>query len=312
MTDKAAVAVKNAECLSMTGYAQSRAELDGWSLRVSVKSVNHRFLDLKMRLPEGFDLYEMRLRQVVRERIVRGHIDLKVSIEPDASKAVQVNRELLRAYLHAAQELRSEAGITSEVDIVGLLRLPGVAGGLAPTVPESEEEQELLGQAIDRCLREALAKLDEMRRTEGRHLSQELRDRLQKITSLAEQVRELVATLRPAFARRLETRLKDLLSNVAMDPARLAQEAALLAERSDISEELDRLRSHLQQFGKLLDGAGELGKKLDFLLQEMHREANTMLSKTPGVESEALAITGLALEIKAEIEKLREQVQNIE
>ena len=158
----------------------------------------------------------------------------------------------------------------------------------------------------------ALAKLDEMRRAEGRHLSEELRERLQKITGMAEQVRELVATLRPAFARRLESRLKELLSTVAIDPARLAQEAALLAERSDISEELDRLRSHLQQFGKLLDGAGELGKKLDFLLQEMHREANTMLSKTPGVESEALAITGLALEIKAEIEKLREQVQNIE
>jgi uncharacterized protein (TIGR00255 family) len=125
-------------------------------------------------------------------------------------------------------------------------------------------------------------------------------------------VRELVGALRPAFTRRLEARLKDLLNGTTVDPSRLAQEAALLAERSDISEELDRLRSHLQQFSKLLDGAGELGKKLDFLLQEMHREANTMLSKTPGVESEALAITGHALEIKAEIEKLREQVQNIE
>jgi len=118
--------------------------------------------------------------------------------------------------------------------------------------------------------------------------------------------------LRPAFARRLESRLKELLSGTAIDPGRIAQEAAMLAERSDISEELDRLRSHLQQFVKLLDGAGELGKKLDFLLQEMHREANTMLSKTPGVEAEALQITGIGLEVKAEIEKLREQVQNIE
>jgi uncharacterized protein (TIGR00255 family) len=133
-----------------------------------------------------------------------------------------------------------------------------------------------------------------------------------KIGSETEQVRGLVATLRPAFSRRLEARLRELLNGTNIEPARLAQEAALLAERSDISEELDRLRSHLQQFTKLLDGAGELGKKLDFLLQEMHREANTMLSKTPGVESEALAITGISLEIKAEIEKLREQVQNIE
>jgi uncharacterized protein (TIGR00255 family) len=122
----------------------------------------------------------------------------------------------------------------------------------------------------------------------------------------------LAETLRPAFARRLEARLKELLSGVILEPARLAQEAALLAERSDISEELERLRSHVVQFASLLRGAGEMGKKLDFLLQEMNREANTLLSKTPGVDSEALAITGLALEIKADIEKLREQVQNIE
>jgi uncharacterized protein (TIGR00255 family) len=225
---------------------------------------------------------------------------------------VQFNKDLAQAYLRAAETLRQEAGPTADVDVVSLLRLPGVIAGLAGAVPESEEEQERLGQALEACVREALTKLDEMRRAEGKHLVEELRERLAQITGHVEQVRGLAATLRPAFARRLETRLKELLGGTSIDPARLAQEAALLAERSDISEELDRLRSHLQQFRNLLDGAGELGKKLDFLLQEMHREANTMLSKTPGVENEALAITGLALEIKAEIEKLREQVQNIE
>jgi len=179
-------------------------------------------------------------------------------------------------------------------------------------VPETEEEQERLTLVLEGCLREALAKLDDMRRAEGKHLVEELRERLARIGGLTEEVRGLVVTLRPAFARRLETRLKELVGGTSIEPARLAQEAALLAERSDISEELDRLRSHLQQFTKLLEGAGEQGKKLDFLLQEMQREANTLLSKTPGVENEALAITGLALEIKAEIEKLREQVQNIE
>ena len=296
----------------MTGFAQARGEYQGWAIRMSVKSVNHRFLDLKMRLPEGFDLFELRFRQIVRERIHRGHVELHLSVEPGTAAAVQVNRELLQAYLRAAEELKKESPAASEVDVVALLRLPGVIGGLAAALPESEEEQEKLGQALDGCLREALAKLDEMRRTEGRHLAEELRERAGRITEQTEQVRALVTTLRPAFARRLESRLKELLGGAAVDPARLAQEAALLAERSDISEELDRLRSHLQQFAKLLDGAGELGKKLDFLLQEMHREANTMLSKTPGVENEALAITALALEIKAEIEKLREQVQNIE
>jgi uncharacterized protein (TIGR00255 family) len=198
------------------------------------------------------------------------------------------------------------------MDVVALLRLPGVITGVTAAVPEAEEEQEKLGQALDACLREALQKLDDMRRSEGRHLLTELRARLAKISGEADQVRELATSLRPAFARRLDAKLKELLGGTGIEPARLAQEAALLAERSDISEELDRLRSHLHQFGTLLDNAGELGKKLDFLLQEMHREANTMLSKTPGVESEALAITGLALEVKADIEKLREQVQNIE
>src|SRR6266581_1066519 len=212
----------------------------------------------------------------------------------------------------AAEALRQETRAATDMDVVALLRLPGVITGVTAAVPEGKEEQEGLGRLLDGGLRDALAKLDDMRRAEGRHLVEELRNRLGRISGHVEQVRGLATTLRPAFSRRLDAKLKELLGGTGIDLARLAQEAALLAERSDISEELDRLRSHLQQFGKLLDGAGEMGKKLDFLLQEMHREANTMLSKTPGVESEALAITGLALEIKAEIEKLREQVQNIE
>jgi len=296
----------------MTGYAQARHEQHGWAVRVTVKSVNHRFLDVKMRLPEGFDLYDLRLRQIIRERIHRGHLEIYVNAEPGTAAPVQVNKELAQAYLRAAESLMQGTSGAANLDVVSVLRLPGVIAGLNGAVPEAAEDQEKLGLALETCLREALAKLDEMRHAEGKHLVAELRERLARISGQVEQVRSLAATLRPAFARRLETRLKELLGGTSIEPARVAQEAALLAERSDISEELDRLRSHLQQFTKLLDGAGELGKKLDFLLQEMHREANTMLSKTPGVESEALAITGLALEIKAEIEKLREQVQNIE
>ncbi|HKM67205.1 MAG TPA: YicC/YloC family endoribonuclease [Candidatus Acidoferrum sp.] len=300
------------ECRSMTGYAMVRGDHAGWAIRISVKSVNHRFLDIKLRMPESLEPYELRLRQAVKNRIHRGHIDIHVSVEPGEAAPVHVNRALLQAYLHAADELRHQTGAKNELDLVSLLRLPGVIGGLAPALPDTEEDQEALGKVLESHLANALSKMDEMRRTEGRHLTEELRSRLARIAEEAEKVRGLVDTLRPAFARRLETRLKELLNGTPVDSGRLAQEAALLAERSDISEELDRLRSHLQQFGKLLDGAGELGKKLDFLLQEMHREANTMLSKTPGVESEALSITSLALEIKAEIEKLREQVQNIE
>jgi uncharacterized protein (TIGR00255 family) len=310
--DERKLPAAKAECRSMTGYATARGEHNGWLIRISVKSVNHRFLDVKLRFPESLEPYEHRLRQTVRERIHRGHIDVHVNVEPSRAAPVHVNRELLQSYLSVADELRQQSGSKAELDFVSLLRLPGVIAGLAPALPDSAEEQDAFGKVLERYLLEALGKMDEMRRNEGRHLTEELRTRVARIEAQAEQVRELVTALRPAFARRLEARLKEILNGAVTDPSRIAQEAALLAERSDISEELDRLRSHLMQFAKLLDGAGELGKKLDFLLQEMHREANTMVSKTPGVETDALAITGIALEIKAEIEKLREQVQNIE
>ena len=151
-----------------------------------------------------------------------------------------------------------------------------------------------------------------MREQEASHLREEMSARLAHITELATAVEGLAARAVPAFARRLELRLKELLGEAQLDPARLAQEAAMAAERSDVSEEIARLRSHVQQYESLLSGASDAGKKLDFLLQEMQRETNTLLSKTPGTEGEGIAITRAALEIKSEIEKLREQVQNIE
>ena len=244
---------KKAECISMTGYAQARAEANGWALRISVKSVNHRFLDVRFRMPEGFDVYELRLRQIIREKIHRGHLDVNVNVQPGTLAPVQVNKELLQAYSHAAEELRQQMQVKTDLDVVSLLRLPGVIGGLAPPLPDTDEEQDQLGTALENCLREALTKLDEMRHAEGRHLAEELRSRLAKIGEQADKVRELAIGLTPAFARRLQNRLKELLSGSGIEPARLAQEAALLAERSDISEELDRLRSHLQQFAKLLE-----------------------------------------------------------
>jgi uncharacterized protein (TIGR00255 family) len=207
---------KKSECLSMTGYAQARSEENGWAVRVSVKSVNHRFLDLKMRLPEGFDLYELRLRQILRERIHRGHVDVNVSVEPGTAAPVQVNRELVKAYMRVAEEFRQQTRAAADMDVVALLRLPGVIAGLSGAVPETPEGQEQLGQALDGCLREALLKLDDMRRAEGRHLSEDLRSRAARIAEQTEKVRELAGTLRPAFARRLESRLKELLGGTGI------------------------------------------------------------------------------------------------
>jgi uncharacterized protein (TIGR00255 family) len=197
----------------------------------------------------------------------------------------------------------------AEPDVASLFRLPGVIGSPAASL---EDELAAIETVVARCLSEALEKLDRMREQEANSLGAEMSGRLAVIADLAARVEVLAERARPAFALRLDTRLKELLSEAQLDPARLAQEAAIAAERSDVSEELARLGSHVQQFQSLLSGASDVGKKLDFLLQEMQRETNTLLSKTPGTAADGLEITRLALEIKSEIEKLREQVQNIE
>src|SRR6202165_4524519 len=200
-------AIRKPQCLSMTGYAQARAETTDLALRVSIKSVNHRFLDLKMRLAEGLELYEPRLRQMVRERIHRGHVELQVSAEPRTAATIQVNQELVRAYMRAAEALRQETRAAADVDVVALLRLPGVISGLGVAAPQNEDGQEQLGRVLEECLREALTKLDDMRRAEGAHLGNELNKRLTKIEGEGDKFRVLARTLPAAFARRLEARL---------------------------------------------------------------------------------------------------------
>ncbi|MGH9737653.1 MAG: YicC/YloC family endoribonuclease [Candidatus Acidiferrales bacterium] len=294
---------------SMTGYAQAQAVGSGWTLRISVRSVNHRFLDLHLRLPDGFEALEPRIRQTVRERIRRGHIDVALRYDVSGPAAVGVNQEVASSYVQAANALREQFGIRAEPDLASILRLPGVIGLPTATIDDDLSQlEELAGE----CLGEALDRLDRMREQEAAALRDEMAKHLVNLAILASQIRTLTERARPAYARRLEARLKELLGDTVLDPARIVQEASLAAERSDVSEELTRLASHIRQFESMLSGSADVGKKLDFLLQEMQREANTLLSKTPGSETEGLQITELGLEVKSEIEKIREQVQNIE
>lgn len=293
---------------SMTGFAQSRGEKNGWALRVNLRSVNHRFLDIHLRLPEGFEALETGIRQALRDRLRRGHVDFTLYYEPAGSAAVHVNHDVAAAYLQATSQLREKLSVGAEPDLAAILRLPGVIDSAAP----SPEEQEQLAAVLLGCVNEAATRLNEMRESEGRALVQDMRGRLDHIARNASKIEGLAVKVRPAYAQRIEARLRELLADTAADPQRILQEAAIVAERGDIAEEVARLRSHVQQYESLLSAGGEIGKKLDFLLQEMQREANTMLSKTPGVEADGLAITNLALEVKSEIEKLREQAQNIE
>ncbi|MGB6875493.1 MAG: YicC/YloC family endoribonuclease [Candidatus Acidiferrales bacterium] len=292
---------------SMTGYAQARVEKDGWAVQLSMRSVNHRFLDVRVRMPEGWDALEMEIRKVVQKRFRRGHVEVALQVQAAKNNAVAINREVAAAYWAAARALGEEFGVKAELDVAAILRLPGVASSASPP-----QEVEKLAAAMLSGLTAAIDQLDEMRGAEGRALGEELARRLTSVEEATQRIETLAERTRPAYARRLEARLKELLGNYATDPARVAQEAAFAAEHSDATEEMARLRSHVKQFRALLNAGGEIGKKLDFLLQEMQREANTLLSKSNGADEDGLEVTQLGLELKSEIEKLREQVQNIE
>jgi uncharacterized protein (TIGR00255 family) len=289
---------------SMTGFAQVKGVIDNLAFSLSVKSVNHRFLDLHFRLPANSDALEMALRRVLKEKLARGHVDVNLAFDQGAG-AMALNRPLVAAYVHAFRAAAAEVGIAAEPDLNSVLRLPGALDGVAG--PTDEE----LARAVLPKLDEALERLNHMREQEGRALERELRERMAHILAACGEVKKHRDAVLKGYSERLNTRLQEWLG-ASVAPERIAQEAALLADRSDIHEELVRLENHVQHFLGLLDSKGEVGKKLDFLLQELNREANTLLSKTSGLAGDAVRITEAGLAMKADIEKAREQVQNIE
>jgi uncharacterized protein (TIGR00255 family) len=293
---------------SMTGFARVRRALGEGELVVSVKSVNHRGLDLHIQAPAAVEPYEGLIRAMVKEAVGRGHVEVRVSVPKSvAGGAVSVNRNLLRDYLRIYRAEAEAHGIEARADLNAALRMPGMLlESEEPSLPA--ETESLLKSALD----EALASLNQFREREGEQLGAELRGHNAQVAAAALELEQLRVGAAEAFQKRLETRLRELLAGAAVEPQRLAQEAAILADRSDIGEELARLKIHSAELGQVLDGGGEAGKKLDFLLQEMNRETNTILSKTNGAGEGALKITSRALEVKAAIEKIREQSLNLE
>ena len=296
---------------SMTGYASLRGSAkEQLGFTASIKSVNHRFLDLQFRMPPLCDGLEMQLRRVLKEKLRRGHVDITLQLERKANAQVQLNAPLLDAYLRAFREASSLHDLSAEPDLNAILRLPGLM--TAETVA-SEEALEGLDEAVLAMVDELVARLNEGRAKEGAALVAELRRSMQRLQTAANEVAALRGDVRQTLFDRLRTRLAELMESTAVNEERLLTEAAVLAEKSDVEEEIVRLRTHIGHFLALLDAGGELGKRLDFLLQELNREANTMLSKTSSASgTNGLRITELGLEMKAEIEKAREQVQNLE
>lgn len=288
----------------MTGFAQVKAQAaDGTSFTLSLKSVNHRFLDPQLRLPPEMDELDIKIRRVLKERLARGHVEVTLNLERRAGEGFELNRDLVAGYVSAFRKAAAEFGTQGEPDLNVILRIPGA---LISAAGVNGDFVAMVLSSLDK----AIARLNVMREEDGRGVEQELRRRLQSLQQATKEVSQFRVAVSRAYFEKVRSRMAELLGNADQD--RMLQEAALLAERSDIQEELVRLETHIQHFHALLDEGGEVGKKLDFLLQELNREANTLLSKTSGIAGEALRITELGLQMKSEIEKCREQVQNLE
>jgi uncharacterized protein (TIGR00255 family) len=315
---------------SMTGYARTAGRIsDALSFTLTLKSINHRYLDLQLRMPAGTEGLEATLRQRLKEHLVRGHIECVLTLErnrpgnsngrngsPVARPVPVFDQIALAAYVTAFRTAARMHGLTSEPDLNDIARIPGMllneppdAAGIDRT-QEAADEEAMVQEVLAR-LQDVLTALRTMRADEGASLAAILREGLCRLETTVDEVATLRASVQDAHFARIQTRLDALLGG-SFDRGRILQEAALLAERSDVEEEIARMRTHIEHFRSLLAGGGELGKKLDFLLQEMNREANTLLSKTAGVTGNGARITICGLAMKAEIEKAREQVQNLE
>ena len=323
-SDAEAIAGDARPIYSMTGYATAQSSTeDGQAFTLTMKSVNHRFLDLNLRLPGDCDALEIALRRLTKERVRRGHVDVTVHVDRrarDQAQSVQLNHELLAAHLQVFHEAAKLHHFNVEPDLNELLRMPGVLTAEAGAAMPDPANAAALESAVMAIAPALLDQLNQVRGVEGAALAAELRVSMLRLRALAEECARLRVGARDAHFERLRTRIAELMKADATAEAagqvtdqRMLAEAALLIERSDIEEELVRLRAHIESFLQMLDAGGELGKRLDFLLQELNREANTMLSKTTGGDPGiGLRLTALGLEVKTEIERAREQVQNLE
>ncbi|KAF0248757.1 MAG: hypothetical protein FD167_1841 [bacterium] len=288
---------------SMTGFGQAIIENENHRITADVKTVNNRFLDIHVKLPVEISSQEITIKKRIQSLLKRGRVDITITLTQTTETSYEINLPLLKGYLKALQQIQVELNLDANIDLALVTKLPNAIQLTTSSAPNQEITASVIA-AVD----QALAKLTDMRINEGQELAKELSKRLDFIDGAIPSIESNIGQLLPVYRERLQKRMQEVLPNtIQTDDTRFAQEVAYLAERSDITEEVTRLKSHVLQFRDLLNVGEEVGKKLDFLLQEMNREANTILSK-----SGELSISKVALDIKTEIEKLREQVQNVE
>ena len=289
---------------SMTGYGRAVETVNGREFTVELRSVNNRYLDCSVRLPRMLSFGEDAVKQAVKASVSRGKVDVFISVRSEAGDEVVVNLNpaVLEGYLAAMRQMVTEYGVTDDISVSAVSRLPEVF-----TVDKPEVDEEQLLQDLMYVVGKALEGYDAMRCTEGAALDRDLRGRGQTILDLVAQVEQGNGQTVADYRARLEAKLREVLANTSIDESRILTEAAIFADKVAVDEETVRLRSHLQQMNAMLDGGGAIGRKLDFLLQEMNREANTIGSKCTDVR-----LARIVVDIKAELEKIREQTQNIE
>jgi uncharacterized protein (TIGR00255 family) len=293
----------------MTGFARVAVEVNAqMSYVLTLKSVNHRFLDLHLRLPSGFDALEMEVRPALKEQLLRGHVEFTLMVDRTTGQGAGYNRALVAAYVEAFQAAAQEFELQGQPDMNVILRMPGV---LQAESRSNEEDNAALSASVLEQLVPLISALKAMRLREGAALAGVLQGTLDRLTDAVKRVAELRPEVELRYQERLTERLEAIVG-LDVNRQRLLEEVAVLVDRSDVSEEIARMETHIQHFRDVLTAGGETGKKLDFLLQEMNREANTLLSKTAGVAGKGTLITELGLAMKAEIEKAREQIQNLE
>lgn len=289
---------------SMTGFGRGELEKEGRVWTAEVRCVNNRYLDLKMKLPRGYTLLEEKIRKKVGETYLRGRVELFLSVSGDFSdlQEVKVNLALAADYRDALQTLSTEFGLEDTITPQMLAAYPDVL-----IREQKDEDLTEIWELVDKVVDEALESCDAMRAQEGEVLAADLRSRLNFFETTIADIEKSIPELQEQRQKNMQERLDKLLLNVQLDPARLAQEVAVMADKTDVTEEIVRLRSHIGQFSQFLAEDNAIGRKLDFLIQEFLREVNTMASKINDA-----VVAHLTVDLKSELEKMREQVQNIE
>ncbi len=288
---------------SMTGFGRSRFENENRTYQVEIKSVNHRYSDINIKIPKSISYLEEKIKKEIQSEVTRGKIDVSINLENNSSKGknVKINHELAKIYIEELKKLALDNEINSNIEVTEISKFPDVL------IIENIDDEETIWEELKIPLKEAIINFVRMKEDEGEKIKEDLQERIERINAKVCEISEYSTRLVEEYVVKLEARIKEILQTNIVDKDRLNQEIVIYADKCSVEEELTRLNSHINQFKKMLEDSNPIGKKIDFLIQEMNRETNTIGSK-----SASLSITNLVIDIKTELEDIREQIQNIE